>query len=294
MATGLCCRKGNVHHALLIDSAVWVPAFAGTTKFGVGSTMGRFASTVGLYEALRPPYPAAFFRSVAEQLKLSRQHALIDLGTGPGLLALGFAPYVGRVVGVDPEPGMLAAAREAAVRAKVDLTLIEGKVETLPADIGSFDLITIGRALHWMDREATLKRFETLLARDGRILICASSTASDGSNPLADAYTAARRAWSEPRLWAESGTGNPGRRDPAPFFKDSAFHLAEKITQLDRHDIPVRDLARRVLTFSSTSPDALGDRVEAMLADVERRLEPFSRDGMITEAFVAVAQIVKR
>ena len=54
-------------------------------------------------------------------------------------------------------------------------------------------------------------------------------TTSDGSNAWLDEYTAARRAWSEPRLWAESGTGNPGRRDPAPFFKDSAFHLAEKI-----------------------------------------------------------------
>src|SRR3974390_3609965 len=101
--------------------------------------MGRFATTALFYEELRPPYPPEFFSEVARQLKLSRQHALIDLGTGPGLLALGFAPYVGRVVGVDPEPGMLAAAREAAARAGVDLTLIEGKVETLPPDIGAFD-----------------------------------------------------------------------------------------------------------------------------------------------------------
>ena len=79
--------------------------------------MGRFASTVSLYEELRPPYPPQFFRTVAQKLKLSKQHALIDLGTGPGLLALGFAPYVGRIVGVDPEPAMLAAARSAAERA---------------------------------------------------------------------------------------------------------------------------------------------------------------------------------
>jgi predicted RNA methylase len=73
--------------------------------------MGRFATTAELYEQYRPPYPAEFFQAVAQRLTLSRQHALIDLGTGPGLLALGFAPYAGRVVGVDPEPEMLAAAR---------------------------------------------------------------------------------------------------------------------------------------------------------------------------------------
>ncbi len=74
--------------------------------------MGRFATTAALYEELRPPYPAEFFRTAAQRLSLGKQHSLIDLGTGPGLLALGFAPYVGRIVGVDPEPAMIAAARE--------------------------------------------------------------------------------------------------------------------------------------------------------------------------------------
>jgi hypothetical protein len=53
--------------------------------------MGRFATTAALYEDLRPPYPPAFFRSVAEKFALYGQSALIDLGIGPGLLALGFA-----------------------------------------------------------------------------------------------------------------------------------------------------------------------------------------------------------
>jgi hypothetical protein len=67
--------------------------------------MGRFATTVPLYEKLRPPYPAVFSRNVARRLRLGKEHALIDLGTGPGLLALGFAPYVGRIVGVEGTMG---------------------------------------------------------------------------------------------------------------------------------------------------------------------------------------------
>ena len=130
--------------------------------------MGRFATTVALYEELRTPYPPCFFREAAQRLALDRQHALIDLGTGPGLLALGFAPYVGRIVGVDPEPAMLAAAKNAAERASQAFTLIAGKAEDLPEDIGSFDVVTIGRALHWMDREATLARLERLVAPAGR------------------------------------------------------------------------------------------------------------------------------
>jgi hypothetical protein len=61
-----------------------------------------------------------------------------------------------------------------------------------------------------------------------------------------------------------------------------------------RHEISVRDLARRVLTFSSSSPDVVGDKVEAMLHDVEQRLLPLSHDGWITEVVATTAQVVKR
>ena len=54
------------------------------------------------------------------------------------------------------------------------------------------------------------------------------------------------------------------------------------ITVETSHQISVRDLARRVLTFSSSSPDALGDKAEAMLRDVEQHLLPLSHDGAIS------------
>lgn len=256
--------------------------------------MGRFATTVALYEELRPPYPRSFFRAVAQQLALGRQHALIDLGTGPGLLALGFAPYVGRIVGVDPEPAMLAAAKKAAERVSQAFTLIQGKAEDLPDDFGSFDVVTIGRALHWMDREATLARLDRLVAPGGVILVCASFSATNGQNPWLDDYHAARRAWSKESLWSESSSAGRTHRDLAGFFQGTRFHAADVIKVETSHEISVRDLARRVLTFSSSSPDVLGDKVEAMLRDVEQRLLPLSRDGWITEVVTATAQEAKR
>jgi SAM-dependent methyltransferase len=256
--------------------------------------MGRFATTVSLYEELRPPYPPAFFRQVAQRLALGMRHALIDLGTGPGLLALGFAPYVGRIVGVDPEPAMLAAAGKAAERASQALTLIAGTAEDLPDDVGGFDVVTIGRALHWMDRDATLARLERLVAPEGVIVICGSFSAADGQNPWLDEYDTARRAWSDQALWSESSSGARTYRDLAGFFRGTPFHAADVIKVETSQEVSARDLARRVLTFSPSSPDVLGDRVEAMLHDVEQRLTPFSRDGSIAEVVVAVAQVAKR
>jgi hypothetical protein len=60
------------------------------------------------------------------------------------------------------------------------------------------------------------------------------------------------------------------------------------------HEITMRDLARRVLTFSSSSPDVLGDRVDAMLRDVQAHLLPLSHEGLITEVVVSTAQVALR
>ncbi|MCP3442149.1 class I SAM-dependent methyltransferase [Bradyrhizobium sp. CCGUVB14] len=256
--------------------------------------MGRFASTASTYEHLRPPYPGEFFRSMAHELGLSERCALIDLGTGPGLLALGFAPHVGRIVGVDPEPAMLEAARQAAARAGQALTLIEGKAETLGSDIGTFDIVTIGRALHWMDRDATLVRLDRLVADDGAILICASFSVTDGRNPWLDGYNEIRRRWSPTKLWEEAGKGTRTHRDLPAFFRGSAFTPTELVTVETSHTVSMQDLAQRTLTYSSSSPEALGDNVEAMLRDVESHLAAFSRDGAIAETIVSTAQIVKR
>ena len=256
--------------------------------------MGRFATTVPLYAELRPPYPPEFFSTVAGRLGFSRQAALIDLGTGPGLLALGFAPYVGRIVGVDPEPAMLAVARQAAERSGQHFTLIEGKAEALPESIGRFDVVTIGRALHWMDRDTTLALFERLVAPEGIIAVCSSHSVADGRNPWLDEYNKARRTWSQENLWSESGSGERTHRDLSGFFRGTRFHLEDLIKVETSHEIGVRDLARRVLTFSSSSAEVLGEKAGAMLRDVEQHLHPFSRDGFVTEVFASTAQVARR
>ncbi len=253
-----------------------------------GLTMGRFATTVPLYEKLRPPYPAAFFSNVAERLRLGKQHALIDLGTGPGLLALGFAPYVGRIVGVDPEPAMLAATKKAAAHASKAITLIEGKAEALPNDVGKFDVVTIGRALHWMDGDAIAVLFNRLVAPDGTILVCSSNSAADGRNPWLDEYNEARR------FWSQSSPGERHRRQLEAVLRPTQFHVADAVTVETTRKVSVNDLARRVLTFSSSSPAVLGSKTEPMLRDVERRLLPLSDEGVLTEVVVSTAQLAKR
>ena len=249
--------------------------------------MGRFETTVPLYAELRPPYPADFFSTVAEKLGFSGRDALIDLGTGPGLLALGFAPYVSRITGVDPEPAMLAVARQAADARRQDFVLIEGKAETLPEGIGQFDVVTIGRALHWMDRDAMAALLPRLVTPRGTIVVCSSGSAGNGRNGWLDVYNEARRFWS-----GQAG-GTRHREVLTNVLQGTSLKLTDEIVVESNHEVSVNDLARRVLTFSTSSPAILGDKAETMLADVRERLLPFSRDGMLDEIVVSTARVVR-
>jgi hypothetical protein len=57
--------------------------------------------------------------------------------------------------------------------------------------------------------------------------------------------------------------------------------------------ISASDLAHRVLTFSSSSPESLGDKVEPMLRDVEARLASFTRDGLLNDIVRSTAQVAR-
>lgn len=243
--------------------------------------MGRFETTAATYAARREPYPAAFFAAAAERLSLTGREALIDLGTGPGVLALGFSPYVARIVGVDPEPAMIAEAERAAAEAGVTFPIVLGRAEEVGADLGSFDLVTIGRALHWMEREPTLAALDRMLAPGGRILVCGSRMSE--ANPWRQAFQRVTRAW--------SGDTPDHRRIHEPFFDGTRYARTADIEVVHRQPIDVEALVARALTRSTTSPAALGDRAEAFKAELREALAPFLGDGVGEEIIEARARV---
>src|ERR1700691_6553942 len=111
--------------------------------------MGRFASTVEFYARYREPYPPEFFQKVAGQIGLRGDEALLDIGCGPGMLAVGFAPFVGSCTGLDPEPGMIKAAQDAAAEAGLVLPLIHGRIEEFPIT-QTYVVTAIGRPEFWL------------------------------------------------------------------------------------------------------------------------------------------------
>jgi SAM-dependent methyltransferase len=246
--------------------------------------MGRFASTVAYYESARPPYGAAFFEAVALQLGLNGSERLLDVGAGPGILAIGFAPYCREVVGVDPEPGMVEAAREAAQRAGVTVRFVEGRFEDAAARLGAFDIVSIGRAIHWLDPEPARAALDRALAPRGSVLVCGATSAKSGRNPWLETFNAVRDRWK----------GDRPSRDHQTFFADGHFTRTGTIRVEGTYAVPVERLVERVLSMSTSSSERLGDEVPAMKSAMREALAPFAADGMIEDIVEARAEVFER
>jgi SAM-dependent methyltransferase len=248
--------------------------------------MGRFETTVEFYARYREPYTERFFWTISQHLGFAKTESLLDVGCGPGLLALGFAPYVGKCTGIDPEPRMIAAARQAASEAGVTLRLHESRIEDFYAE-APFNLITIGRALHWLDREAAIPRLEQLAAPNALVLICGATNAAAEESPWLAAYNEFRRQWApdeqerykiDPRLW----------------FEGSAIDKVVDLWVSELRQTTIDELIYRSLSKSNTSPAVLGERRAEFESGLRAVLEPFAQDGVLKEKIQGRATVFKR
>ena len=91
-----------------------------------------WSETLG-YRDYRPPYLGEFFEDVALRLPLAGAEDLLDLGCGAGDVALGFAPHVASLTGVEPELPLLEETRRRASDAgRPDAMIAEIRAATAP------------------------------------------------------------------------------------------------------------------------------------------------------------------
>ncbi|MBV8652136.1 MAG: class I SAM-dependent methyltransferase [Alphaproteobacteria bacterium] len=257
-----------------------------------------FRSAVPFYVAGRLDYPSDLIADVAAALQLGplelgRPARVLDLGCGPGFLALGFAALDCAVVAMDPEPEMLDAARRAADAAGADIEFVAGGSEDLSPTLGRFDLVTMGRSFHWMDREKTLVALDALVEPKGGIALFRDGHPECPENDWHEAWRQVRR-----RYVAKTRHLAPPRVDPDSGHEDvlerSAFSDLERLKQRYRRRTSVAQIVDRALSMSSCSPERLGADRASFEAELRAALAPYASDGMIEETVEAEALLARR
>jgi SAM-dependent methyltransferase len=129
------------------------------------------------YHRYRRGYPPAVISTLVEAFRLTSDDVVIDLGCGTGQLALPIAGRVRAVTGVDPEPDMLARARQAAAEQRIaNACWMIGADTDIPA-IGALlgsqraGAVTIGQALHWMRHDDLFQALIPLIRHGGGVAV---------------------------------------------------------------------------------------------------------------------------
>ncbi|WP_426568503.1 class I SAM-dependent methyltransferase [Streptomyces canus] len=263
-----------------------------------------FAGTALYYRRGRLPYAPGLADVLAEVLDLDGRGRLLDVGCGPGTVALSLAHLFGEVVGVDPDAGMIAEAGRGAAERGVagKARWVRARAEELPAGLGTFTVATFGQSFHWMDRDVVAATVRDMLRPGGALVHIADlkteTRTVEGLPHPAVPYAAleelvrqylgpVRRAGqsllphgtpdNEAAVYARAGLAGPGR------------HVVPGGQALER---TVDDVVSWVFSMSYAAPHLFGPRRDDFEADVRRLLREvspqgrFSERGPSTEVFV--------
>ncbi|GAB2907487.1 class I SAM-dependent methyltransferase [Streptomyces mayteni] len=260
-----------------------------------------FAGTAAYYRRGRLPYAPGLADVLAGALGLDRRGRLLDVGCGPGVVALTLADLFAEVVGVDPDAGMVAEAEREATRAGVagKTRWVRARAEELPAGLGTFTVATLAQSFHWMDQELVAATLRDLL-RPGGALVHISDLKTETETETAPRsvgglphpavpYPAVEelvRRYLGPVRRAGRGVlprGTPGGE--AEVLRRAGF------AGPDRHVVPggralertVEDVVAGVFSMSFSAPHLFGARRDDFEAELRRLLGDASTSGRFSE-----------
>lgn len=238
-----------------------------------------FAATAPYYARYRPPYPDDFYTLLADRFRLDGTQAALDLGSGPGTIALPLARMAGHVYAVDPAVAMLDEGRRLAhEHAITNVTWLEGTSGDITRlGLPPLDVCTMGKSFHWTDRGRALADLDTLIAPGGGLTLISSVTRPDSHRPAwLDVIGDVCARFLGPDYRQTYGpAGHPalGRDDD---LAQSAFSQIETV-EWDQHLVYTLDeLVGLQFSFSYCNPGLLGDRCAAFEDALRASLTEFA------------------
>jgi SAM-dependent methyltransferase len=128
-----------------------------------------FNKMADVYDA-RPPYPVALVDALAA-LAGPPGSRVADLGAGIGHLSLPLAARGCDVTAIEPAGAMLDRLRAEAAARGLRVNALHATAEDLPATTGSFDLVVVADALHFLDAQLVGEAIARTLKRGGALAI---------------------------------------------------------------------------------------------------------------------------
>lgn len=254
-----------------------------------------FQGSARYYERGRLPYPPGLAGAVAAALALDGRGRLLDVGCGPGTVALRLAHLFDEVVGLDADVEMLAEAeRRAAELGITNARWVRMLAEELPGGLGTFRVATFAQSFHWMDRDRVAAAIFDMLEPNGAFVQVSAwpEGLPEPDQPLPHPLPPQQaigdlvRRYLGPERRAGQGVlryGTPGNE--AAVLARAGF-ADPAITAVRDREVIVRtvdDMVAAQFSMSGSAPHLFGERLPEFEADLHALLAEASPSGMFAE-----------
>jgi SAM-dependent methyltransferase len=129
-------------------------------------TVERFSNRVDNYVKYRPGYPVGVLELFRDEMGLTADSAIADIGSGTGLSSKLFLDNGNTVYGVEPNANMREAAAEF-LKAFPNFRNTDGTAENTTLSEASVDFVIAAQAFHWFHAEKTRAEFQRILKPGG-------------------------------------------------------------------------------------------------------------------------------
>ncbi|MDP6821879.1 MAG: class I SAM-dependent methyltransferase [Dehalococcoidia bacterium] len=123
------------------------------------------------YARHRGGFPPEFFDSLDEIAIDVEGARIVDLGTGAGTLARGFARRGAEVIAIDISEDLMREARRLDRESGVGVEYVTAPAEETGLPAGEFDIVAAGQCWWWFDPGAALAEATRLLKPGGALLL---------------------------------------------------------------------------------------------------------------------------
>lgn len=243
--------------------------------------MGSPFSEAVPYYQFRAPYAPEAFAYIRDTFRLDDSARVLDLGCGPGTLAIPLSRMAGAVVALDPCAEMINAGRARAQEAGCkNIHWCCARAEELTDELGTFTLVTIGQAFHWMDRDRVLRKLAQVTAEDGGLALInpgrrrPQESWETLANEVVARYLGPR---ARHRDMSAEPEHEPALRRSAAF---SQFTASEFSTAVERN---IASIIGCVYSMSTSPRSAFGERLSKFEGELTEALLRVNPSGVFME-----------
>jgi protein-L-isoaspartate O-methyltransferase len=121
------------------------------------------------YGLARPPYPIEVIQQVTELAELTDQSVMLEIGCGPGTATVDFAPVVGSIDSLEPNPDFYHLA-QANCAAHSNVHFHNQAFEEWQSE-QKFDAVLAASSFHWIPASIGYPKAASLLKENGALIL---------------------------------------------------------------------------------------------------------------------------